>query len=151
MKSAATGLNLLGQLSKQDRYQIPVDTEQGRTVVNITLKNATPSNTEQAAPTGDVTTIEASLKTDSLGTLTFRMKLAMGADGNVVRRGELVSDSSEGNEYLQSVTGLDSDISLGTVMNTSDTDTYATSGERVSRGVSCRTAVDMVRTMMELV
>jgi hypothetical protein len=155
IKSATAGVNLLGQLSKNDRYQIPVETGQGRTVANITLKGG--------AGSGETTTaIEAYMKTESLGTLTVRLGISENADGSINVSGEFTSDSAEGNEALSKMSetageflerlgetlgkeDINGNISFGTVAQDAEQ-----TGANVSHGTACRVAVETVRTMMEI-
>jgi hypothetical protein len=156
IKSATAGVNLLGQLSKNDRYQIPVETGQGRTVANITLKGGANGSESQTA-------IEAYMKTESFGNLTVRLGLSEGTDGSVNVSGEFTSDSAEGNEALKEMQGaadallerlgetlgkenVNGSISFGTVA----AEAAGQTGANVSHGTACRVAVEAVRTMVEI-
>jgi hypothetical protein len=170
IKSATAGVNLLGQMAKNDRYQIPVETGQGTTVVNITLKNA--AGNGKVSDTGSdalqATVIEAYTKTEAAGNLTARLELTAYGDDSITVKGEFLSDSSAGNEALNNMQGVEaafeerlkgvfsgmnisSDVKFGTVAGRENSGVeYTGEAKQPSRGVSCRVAVEAVRTIMEL-
>jgi hypothetical protein len=182
IKSASAGVNLLSTLSKQDRYQIPVETKQGTTVVNLTMKNAADraSGSAMGGSTPGGTGIKAYMRTENLGNLTASLELAANADGGITVKGQFVTDTAAGNEALQGMTDVMSDfqrkleeilstdsgdgsadgekninidISFGTLPSAGTAGAQAADGDAksaLSKGVACRVAVDVVKTMSEL-
>jgi hypothetical protein len=177
IKSASAGVSLLSTLSKQDRYQIPVETKQGTTVVNLTMNNA--AGRAAGSAMGDIG-IEAYMRTENIGNLTARLELAVNADGGITVKGQFVADTAAGNEALQGMTDVMSDfqrkleeilsadsgdgsadgekninidISFGTLSSAGTAGAQAAdenAGAALSKSVACRVAVDVVRTMSEL-
>lgn len=136
IKNAAAGLNIMGQAARNNRYQIPVETNQGVRVVNLTINKASGS----AEMSG---TIEVSVKmTEGL----VEAKLGLTADGKL--SGSITGQTSEQNEYILSQAervrqnlsgvGLDaSEISFGQIAGY-----YGESNERVYQA-----ATDVVRAI----
>jgi hypothetical protein len=169
IKAASAGVSLLGQMSKQDSYQIPVDTAQGTTVVNLTLKNAERGSAASMSDGISPTVIEANMKSDTVGNLTAKIEVTSTVDGDLDVIGEFVSDSSEGNEILQGMTdvveklksslqgvfaantkSVSINISFGTKALNENSYAKASGSAGVSRGTACRAAVDVVRTMTDV-
>jgi hypothetical protein len=108
IKSATAGVRLMGSMAKKDRYQIPVETENGTTVVNITIKNSTTG--AYGDGTDEPTMIESYMKTENMGNITARISIATNGDGGFSVTGELVSDVSQGNEILQNMPEIKDDF-----------------------------------------
>ncbi len=91
IKTVNAGFNIMSGMAKKDRFCIPVETEQGTKVMNLTIKKNG----------GNPGLVEVSMRTEAYGELTTSLK----SDENGALYGQLVSDSSEGNFALKAVEG----------------------------------------------
>lgn len=89
IKTVSAGFNIMSGMSKKDRFCIPVETEQGAKVMNLTIK-------KDGENPG---LVEVNMRTESFGELISSLK----SDENGALYGQLVSDSSEGNFALKAV------------------------------------------------
>ena len=87
IKTINAGFNIMSGMAKQDRFCIPVDTNQGPKVMNLTIK-------KDGANPG---LVEVSMKTDFYGELMVSLK----SDENGALYGQVVSSSSDGNFALK--------------------------------------------------
>ena len=88
IKTVSAGFNIMSNMAKSDKYQLPVETEQGIKVVNLTVVH-------DATNKG---TIEISMDGGEFGDIAARIKV--GGNGNLY--GHIVASTSEGNYMLQS-------------------------------------------------
>ena len=86
IKTVNAGFNILSRMAKDDRYQIPVETEQGIKVMNLTVKHG-----EDA-----MGSIEISVNGEQMGMVSAEIRL--GASGNL--SGYIAASTSEGNYRL---------------------------------------------------
>lgn len=91
IKTANAGFNIMSTMAKQDKFSIPIETEQGTKVMNLTIK-------KDGENSG---LVQASMTTETYGELSASLKLDK--DGALV--GQVVSDSSEGNFALKESEG----------------------------------------------
>ena len=91
IKTANAGFNIMSTMAKQDKFSIPIETEQGTKVMNLTIK-------KDGENSG---LVQASMTTETYGELSASLKLD--EDGALV--GQVVSDSSEGNFALKESEG----------------------------------------------
>ncbi len=103
IKTANAGFNILSKMAKNDKYQVPVETEQGVKVMNLTVVH-------DASRKG---TIEFSIEGNSMGKVTgnIRLRIAESAfesngknsdnlSSRVMLEGYIVSSESQGNYML---------------------------------------------------
>lgn len=86
VKVVQAGFNILGNMARQDKYQVPVQTEEGLHIVNITIKHD-----EKLRGT-----IELNTKGKLMGDVraSFRLNAEKGLTGYII------ADSDEGNSML---------------------------------------------------
>ena len=89
IKTANAGFNIMSGMAKRDRFSIPVETNQGTKIMNLTIKKEG----------GNPGLVEVSMRTEGFGELIANLK----SDENGALYGQLVSDSSEGNFALKAV------------------------------------------------
>jgi len=89
IKTANAGFNIMSGMAKRDRFSIPVETNQGTKVMNLTVKK----------DGGNPGLVEVSMRTEGFGELITSLK----SDKNGALYGQLVADSSEGNFALKTV------------------------------------------------
>ena len=87
IKTVNAGFNIMSTMAKQDKFSIPVETEQGTKVMNLTIKK----NGENPG------LVEVSMNTVAYGEISAAVK----CDEKGALIGQLVSDSSEGNFALK--------------------------------------------------
>lgn len=87
IKTVNAGFNIMSSMAKQDKFSIPVETEQGTKVMNLTIKK----NGENPG------LVEVSMKTVAYGEISATVK----CDEKGALIGQMVSDSSEGNFALK--------------------------------------------------
>lgn len=87
IKTVNAGFNVMSGMAKQDKFQIPVDTEQGTKVMNLTIK-------KDGSNPG---LVQINMKTENYGEITANVK--SDDSGNLV--GEIVADNSDGNYALK--------------------------------------------------
>ena len=87
IKTVNAGFNIMSGMAKQDKFQIPVETNQGTKVMNLTIKKdgANPGLVEVSMRTERYGELSVSLKSDEAGALV----------------GQVISDTSEGNFALK--------------------------------------------------
>lgn len=118
IKTVNAGFNIMSQMAKNDRYQVPVQTSEGVKVMNLTIQHS-------EANRGS---IEISMEGGSFGTISANIKV--GEEGRLA--GYMVSSTSEGNYSLQNAAesilakleneGFDGvDISFGSISEISAT------------------------------
>ncbi len=87
IKTVSAGFNIMSNMAKEDKFQIPVDTDQGTKVMNLTIKK----NGENPG------LVEVSMNTEIYGEISVAVK----CDEKGALTGQMVSDTSEGNLALQ--------------------------------------------------
>ncbi|MBE5954640.1 MAG: hypothetical protein E7257_10905 [Lachnospiraceae bacterium] len=87
IKTVSAGFNIMSAMAKQDKFSIPVETDQGTKVMNLTIK-------KNGANPG---LVEVSMKTESCGEISVSLK----SNDSSALVGQVVSDSSEGNLALK--------------------------------------------------
>ena len=87
IKTVNAGFNIMSGMAKQDKFCIPVDTNQGTKVMNLTIK-------KDGENPG---LVEVNIKTDFYGELMVSLK----SDENGALCGQVVSSSSDGNFALK--------------------------------------------------
>ncbi len=87
IKTVNAGFNIMSAMAKQDKFQVPVQTEQGTRVMNLTIK-------KDGANPG---LVQVAMDTEPYGHLVVSLKA--GEDGSLY--GQALSDSSEGNYALK--------------------------------------------------
>lgn len=87
IKTVNAGFNIMSSMAKQDKFSIPVETDQGTKVMNLTIKKdgENPGLVQVSMATEAYGEISVAIKCDEKGALT----------------GQIVSDSSEGNFALK--------------------------------------------------
>ena len=154
IKNVSAGFNVMSHMAKQDRYQIPVDTETGTTVINLTIKN----NTDQTATVIDIRT-----SSDKLGNITAKLKLVEGQAGKGVY-GSIFAETTEGkmallnmleeqsliSEEITKETGIEEiNISFGSAINARELNLNTSTGG--SRADACRVAVSAVKAIAQII
>ncbi len=86
VKIVQAGFNILGGMARRDKYQVPVQTEDGVRVVNLTVKHD-----ERRS---------GSIELSTSGKLMGKVKMTVKLDGDNNLRGYVISDNSDGNELL---------------------------------------------------
>ncbi len=86
IKTANAGFNVMSSMAKNNRYQIPVKTEEGVRVVNLTINHSEEKKG----------TVEISMSTEKMGNISGLV--VVGDEGAL--EGYIVSDSSDGNYAL---------------------------------------------------
>lgn len=156
IKTVNAGLNIMSHMARQDRYQIPVETREGTTVMNLTINRG-----EATGPLD----IAINVTTEERGNITAHMTLVSDESGRRSVYGSIVSDTQENNqtlekmydvhkqliEYISEETGIDEiHISMGSLdRQTSGKQEAASAG--VSRADACRVAVSVVRVIAEVI
>ncbi len=87
IKTVNAGFNIMSGMAKKDKFCIPVETQQGTKVMNLTIKK---DGTNPGL-------VEVSMKTDFYGELMVSLK----SDENGALYGQIVSDGSDGNFALK--------------------------------------------------
>lgn len=143
IKTVNAGFNIMSGMAKQDKFQIPVATEQGTKVMNLTIKK----NGENPG------LVEIGMKTESYGEISASLK----SDESGALVGQIISDSSEGNYALRgteaklkeslSVSGYNADaIAVGNVAQTNLAAYVGITSEKLYQ-----VSVAMVKAMAEIV
>lgn len=88
VKTVQAGFNILSHMAKRDRYQLPVQTEQGMKIVNLTIRHS--ADGEKSG------TIELYIRGQQMGTVSAEIQV----DGENRLSGYVVSENSEGNYLL---------------------------------------------------
>ncbi len=128
IKTANAGFNIMSTMAKQDKFFIPVETEQGTKVMNLTIKK----NGENPG------LVEVSMKTQTFGEITVAVK----CDEKGALTGQVVSDTSEGNFALKGsedgfkeslvAAGYNVDaVAVGTIAQTSLTSVNGITSEKL--------------------
>lgn len=88
IKTVSAGFNIMSNMAKEDKFQIPVDTDQGTKVMNLTIK-------KHGENPG---LVQVSMNTEAYGEISVAVK----CDEKGALTGQMVSDTSEGNLALRS-------------------------------------------------
>lgn len=86
VKIVQAGFNILGGMARRDKYQVPVQTEDGVRVVNLTIKHD-----ERRS---------GSIELGTSGKLMGKVKMTVKLDGDNNLSGYVISDNNGGNELL---------------------------------------------------
>lgn len=87
IKTVNAGFNIMSTMAKQDKFQIPVETDQGTKVMNLTIKK----------DGGNPGLVEVSMKAEAYGEISVAVK----CDEQGALTGQIVTDNSEGNFALK--------------------------------------------------
>ncbi len=160
IKSLQAGFGVVGQMAKHDNYRIPVETNQGVTIVSLTMKTASAAMYGTNEPS-----IKATMDAGDMGSLTASIYLYE-AQGEIIVRGSVLSDIGAGNERLiadadfsgrlmasaKRIFGTDRvDITAGSILRDADSYEALTRAGEENASEICRFAVDMVRAMADFV
>ena len=89
IKTINAGFNIMSSMARNSHYQIPVETRDGINVINLSIEH----NAERRG------TINMSMSDTQLGSLSADIRVA--SNGSMY--GHIVSDTSEGNSFLNLV------------------------------------------------
>lgn len=92
IRTINAGFNILSRMAQNDRYQVPVETEQGIKVMNLTVKHGD----------GKRGTIELGITGDAMGEVSAVIR----ADKDGILTGFVAASSSEGNYALMEATAV---------------------------------------------
>lgn len=144
VKIVQAGFNILGGMARRDKYQVPVQTEDGVRVVNLTVKHD-----ERRS---------GSIELSTSGKLMGKVKMTVKIDGDNNLSGYVISDNNGGNELLgvhadellaglkQAGYGID-DISVGVIKD--DEEVAQADNRPLARSIY-DAAVDIVKSVASI-
>lgn len=160
IKNFNAGLTILGEMSRTSRYQLPVETNQGLAVVNLTI--------DRKLRGQDFSKINVEITDGSYGRLTLELSARITKSGRSNIVGSVVADASEDNERLMADEELkgkissavaehlpegDMDISLGQKKITNerlDENNLKVGNSGLSREICLKLGVSLVKVLADI-